>query len=435
MISANPYITEPAAPYSPQWMDDFADPKTVGRYEIIQKLGQGGTAVVYLGGDRYIRRHVAVKMSQPSSHRARARFFVEAESAGRLNHRNIVSIYDAGIHNDYCYMIMEYVRGTTLKRFCHKANLLPVNNVLQIVFSVSRALSYAHSEGVIHRDIKPSNIMLDEAGTPKLTDFGIAQTTGHTVEMGILGTPSYMSPEQVEDVVVGNESDIFSLGCVLYELLTGQPAFSGSNNFSIMYQVIHKEPKSILDIRPDLPEVLDAIVKKAMAKNPRERYQTCMDLAHDLRLALAGSTDVVQDKGTKDVVDYVSHVPFFRDFSDDQIGQLVLASSIIRVTNGEVIVAEGELDDTFYVILSGRASVKKGNKDIAFINEGECFGEMACISGQARIATVTAASECILMKISSTLLQRSSESIRLLFFQKFATTLVSRFARTSGTDN
>ena len=424
-------LTMPTGTYSPEWMSDFADPNTVGRHEIIRRLGQGGTAVVYLGKDRYINRYVAIKISQPTSDRARSRFFIEAEAAGRLNHRNIVFIYDASVYKDFCHIIMEYIEGATLKKFCHKDNLLPVDKVLEILFSVCNALDYAHREGVIHRDIKPSNIMLDKANVPKITDFGIAQTTGHTVEMGIFGTPSYMSPEQLRDGVVGNESDIFSLGCVLYELLTGERAFPGSNNFSVMYKITNKEPVSILDIRPELPNILDTITKKALAKDPMKRYRTCMELAYDLRLALRGSTEVVEDDRIKDTVDYIDHVPFFRDFTRDQIRELVTVSNIIKVSRGEVIVAEGEIDDTFYIILSGKAKVRKQDKDIAIIDTGECFGEMAYISGDARIATVVADAECILMKISSTLLNRPSESIQLLFFKKFATTLVGRFSKTA----
>lgn len=419
------------SPYTSEWMPGFADPKSVGRYEILRRLGQGGTAVVYLGRDRYLKRYVAIKISHPTSDKARARFFVEAESAGRLDHQNIVFIYDAGVYEDFCHIIMEYVEGSTLKRFCHKASLLPVSKALEILFSVCNALDYAHRKGVIHRDIKPSNIMLDKANIPKITDFGIAQTTGHTVEMGILGTPSYMSPEQLRDGMVGNESDIFSLGCVLYELLTGERAFPGSNNFSIMYQITHKEPVSISDIRPELPNILDMIAKRALAKDTQERYQTCMELAYDLRLALRGSTEIITDERVKDVVEYVGHAPFFRDFTNDQIRELVPASQIIKVPKGEVIVAEGEIDDTFYIILSGRAKVKQKDKEIASLDTGECFGEMAYITGDARIATVVADTGCILMKISSTLLDRSSKSIQLLFFKKFATTLVHRFSHAS----
>jgi len=329
---------------------------------------------------------------------------------------------------------MEYIEGDTLKKFCSKTSLLPLKRVIEVVFNVCTALDYAHREGVVHRDIKPSNIMLDSLGVLKITDFGIAQMAEQTVETGIFGTPSYMSPEQVKDEVVGRESDIFSLGCVLYELLTGEQAFSGVNNFTIMYKITNKEPRPLLYIRPDLPIILEQIVKKALAKDPKERYRTCMEFAYDLRVALDDSTGVQRDDQEKDVVDYVRHVPFFRDFTYAQIRELIPATNIVRVPRGEVIVAEGEIDDTFYIILSGKAKVKKEDKDIALIDVGECFGEMAYIAGQARVATVVADTECILMKISATLLDRSSESIQLLFFKNFATTLVHRFSKTSQKD-
>jgi serine/threonine-protein kinase len=423
--------TETKSPFDGEVISRLADLKRVGRYEIIRQLGQGGTAIVYLGMDRYIKRYVAIKIANPASDRARERFFLEAQSAGRLSHPSIVAIYDAGVYRDFCYITMEYIEGATLKEFCSKANLLPLKRVLEIVFNVCTALDYAHREGVVHRDIKPSNIMLDGLGVLRITDFGIAQMAEQTVETGIFGTPSYMSPEQVKDGVVGIESDMFSLGCVLYELLTGEQAFSGVNNFTIMYKITNKEPRPLLDIRPDLPIILEQITKKALAKDPKERYHTCMEFAYDLRLALGGSTGTQKDDQEKDVVDYVRHVPFFREFTYAQIRELVPATNIVRVPKGEVIVAEGEIDDTFYIILSGQAKVRKDDKDIALIDVGECFGEMAYIAGQARVATVVADTECILMKISATLLDRSSESIQLLFFKNFATTLVHRFSKTS----
>ena len=419
------------SPFDGKAISGLADVKSVGRYEIIRKLGQGGTAVVYLGMDRYIKRPVAIKIANPTSDRSRKRFFVEAQSAGRLNHPNIVAIYDASVYNEFCYITMEYIEGTTLKKFCNKANLFPLNRTLEIVFNVCTALDYAHREGVIHRDIKPSNIMLDSLGIIKITDFGIAQITEQTVEMGIFGTPSYMSPEQLRDGVVGSESDIFSLGCVLYELLTGEQAFSGSNNFSIMYKITNKEPPSLLDMRPDLPKILEQITKRALSKDPKGRYHTCMEFAYDLRLALAGSMGTPKDEHDKDIVDYVRHVPFFHDFTYAQIRELVPATRIMRVCKGKVIVAEGEVDDTFYVILSGKAKIRKHDKNIALIDAGECFGEIAYITGQARFATVVADTECILMKISATLLDKSSEGIQLLFFKNFAKTLVRRFSKSS----
>ena len=429
----------PDAPGSPQhtpvadagFISGLSDLTSVGRYEIREKLGQGGAAVVYLGYDPYIQRPVAVKIAQPTTDAARRKFFLEAQSAGRLNHPGIVSIFDAGIYRSYCYITMECIAGDTLEAVCRKDALLPMQRAVETIFSVCQALDYAHKQNVIHRDIKPSNIMMDAEGMPKITDFGIAQITEQTSEMGVWGTPSYMAPEQLRDEDIGSFSDIFSLGCVLYEMLAGVQAFPGENNYSIMYKITNSEPPPVESLRSEIPDILRDIVQKAMAKSPADRYQTCLDFAYDLRVALRGMTNApVLNGKAKDVIDLVHHVPFFHNFSRDQLVELVSDTTIIKYAKDTLIVDEGDIDDTFYVILSGRARISKDNRRIARIGVGECFGEMACIAGQARMASVTADTDCILMKISATLIDRSSESIQLRFFKNFATTLVRRLSET-----
>ncbi|MFC1892030.1 serine/threonine-protein kinase, partial [Thermodesulfobacteriota bacterium] len=237
-------------PVDTQFLADLVDTKTIGRYEVTGKLGQGSMGVVYQGKDPYINRNVSIKVSRPSADvvgekadKYRERFFLEAQSAGRLMHPNIVAIYDAGMYKDFCYITMEYIDGPTLEKFCHKNDLLPVSKVVEIIISTCKALDYAHQEGVVHRDIKPSNIMINLAEEVKITDFGIAQIKSEqTVSHGIIGSPSYMSPEQVKEEPVKGISDLFSLGCVLYELLTGRKAFTGDNYFSIMYKITNEEP-------------------------------------------------------------------------------------------------------------------------------------------------------------------------------------------------
>ncbi|OQW99889.1 MAG: cyclic nucleotide-binding protein [Desulfobacteraceae bacterium A6] len=415
----------------PAPVQDLKDIDTVGRYEISRQLGKGGSGVVYLGVDPHIKRNVAIKMSKLTADREREHFFVEAQSAGRLNHPNIVSIYDAGLYKEYCYIAMEYIEGETLAKYCSKESLLPLNTVIEIIINVCNALDYAHKQKVIHRDIKPTNILLDSSLSPKIADFSIAQITETTVEMGIFGTPSYMSPEQLKDSQASNISDIFSLGCVLYEMLAGVKAFSGDNPFSIMYKISNENPLSLLSIRRDIPKILDEITQKALAKNPSERYQTCLDLAYDLRVALRGFTETAINGKVKDVIDFMLHLPFFKNFSKEQIKELIATSKIAKVRKGKIIVTEGEIDDTFYIILSGKVTIKKGDKTISVLGHGECFGEMAYICGQARAATVIAETDCILLIISAPLLDRSSESIQLLFFKNFAITLVNRLSQTS----
>jgi len=403
------------SPVDTQFIADLSDIRTVGRYEIIGRLGKGSMGEVYLGRDPYIDRKVSIKISRPSSEvlaeqadKYRERFFLEAQSAGRLMHNNIVAIYDAGMYKDYCYITMEYIDGPTLVKFSKKDTLLPVSKAIETIYTACKALEFAHKQGVIHRDIKPSNIMITKAGNVKITDFGIAhiKSEGRSSK-GIIGSPSYMSPEQVKEEPIEEKSDIFSLGCVLYELLTGEKAFFGDNYFSVLYKITNDEPVPIRTIRPELPEVLEKITKKALEKDSLLRYQSCMDFAYDLRVALRGLRGEAKDEIIEDVIDYVHNVPFFENFSKKQVEEIMETSQILKVEKGRIVLVEGDIDDSFFIILSGRVAVQKKKKTIATIKRGECFGEMAYLNGQSRVATILALTDCILLKINGTLLDKS----------------------------
>lgn len=424
-------------PVDAQFLEDLLDVKKIGRYEIIEKLGQGSMGVVYLGRDPYIKRDVGIKVSRPAAKTAdrqvdqyREKFFLEAQSAGRLMHPHIVAIYDAGMYRDFCYITMEYIDGPTLVKYCRKDSLLPVSRVVEIIVSSCKALDYAHQSGVIHRDIKPSNIMLNRLEQVKITDFGIARIkSDRTMSKGVIGSPSYMSPEQIKELPVEPSSDVFSLGCVLYELLTGTQAFSGDNYFSIMYKITNEEPAPVQSIRADIPDMLVTIVRKALAKDPDERYQTCMDFAYDLRVALRGLTPSMGRKDKiEDVIDYVHNVEFFSNFTREQVKEIMGTANIVKVSRGRVMLTEGDIDDSFYIILSGKASVRKNNHTIAYLERGECFGEMAYLSGKSRTATVVSETDSILLKISAMLLDKSSQTIQLLFLKRFSMTLIGRLS-------
>jgi serine/threonine-protein kinase len=423
------------SPVDQSFIRDLDDIKMVDRYEITEKLGQGNMGIVYRARDPYIKRDVSIKISRPHSEASsevaekyRESFFREAQSAGKLLHPNIVAIYDAGMYKDFCYITMEYVNGHTLSRYCLKDEMLPLNRVAEIIVTVCKALDYAHQNGIVHRDIKPSNIMINELGDVKITDFGIAKIkTDHTLSNEIIGSPSYISPEQIREEEVDGISDVFSVGCVLYELLTCEKAFTGDNHFAIMYKITNEDPVPVKELRPEIPKVMDDIVRKALAKEKNRRYQTCMDLAYDLRIALRGLKEVVTKKEkVDDVIDYVHNIQFFSSFTREQVHRILDTASIIKVSAGNVIMNEGEIDDSFFVILSGRAVVIKNNVKIATIQRGECFGEMAYLSGDSRVATVTSETDCILLKISSMLLDKSSKDLQLLFLKRFSMTLLKR---------
>ncbi len=263
----------------------------LGRYEIVGELGQGAMGVVYKATDPLIDRVVAIKtitlsLAQEERDEYEARFYQEAKAAGRLSHPNIVTIYDVGRSGDIAYIAMEFLQGRELRDILNDDKLLPVDQVLDIVTQVAMGLAYAHEHGIIHRDIKPSNIMVGRDCQVKITDFGIARmaSAGVRTQTGmVLGSPKYMSPEQVMGKLTDQRSDIFSLGVMLYEMLTGQPAFTGENVNAIMYQTLNAIPQPPKSLNPAVPEMLNFIVAKALAKDVDNRYQNARDLANDLR--------------------------------------------------------------------------------------------------------------------------------------------------------
>ena len=274
----------------------------LGRYQVEKELGKGAMGVVYLGKDPKIGRVVAIKTMALSQEfeadeleDVKQRFFREAETAGRLNHPNIVTIYDAGEEHDLAYIAMEFLKGKDLVPQTKPDALLPLPKVLSVVARVAEALSYAHLQNVVHRDIKPANIMYDPLGdSVKVTDFGIARITdsSKTKTGMVLGTPSYMSPEQLAGKKIDGQSDLFSLGVTLYQLTCGKLPFQGDSMTQLMFKIANEAPIDILGVIPTLPQCLVEIINKALAKNVAERYQTGDEFAQAIR-ACAAQFDIV----------------------------------------------------------------------------------------------------------------------------------------------
>ena len=275
-----------------------AEKPMLGRYQVEKELGKGAMGVVYQGKDPKIGRVVAIKTMALSQEfeadelaEVKERFFREAETAGRLSHPNIVTIYDAGEEHDLCYIAMELLKGKDLIPYTKPGNLLPVDKVVSIIARVADALGYAHKQNIVHRDIKPANIMYEpESDAPKVTDFGIARITdsSKTKTGMVLGTPSYMSPEQLSGKKVDGRSDLFSLAVSLYQLLCGSLPFVGDSMAQLMFKIANESATDILSVRPDLPPALVAFLDKAMAKDADQRYQTGDEFAAALRAAFAG---------------------------------------------------------------------------------------------------------------------------------------------------
>ncbi|CAB1059064.1 Serine/threonine protein kinase [Olavius sp. associated proteobacterium Delta 1] len=267
---------------------------TLGRYEILQELGQGAMGIVYLGKDPNINREVAVKtinyvdIAPDELSDIKARFFREAEAAGKLSHPNIVTIYDMGEDHDMAYIAMELLKGKELTHYCQKENLLPLKRVFKMVSAVAEALGYAHSQQVVHRDIKPANILLLDDDQVKVADFGIARViTSSKTQTGIIfGTPNYMSPEQVAGKKVDGRSDLFSLGVVFYELLTGARPFKGDSMTALLYAVSNTEYVPLNEIAPKTPACCVEVVERLLAKGVSKRYQSASQVIKDMQICL-----------------------------------------------------------------------------------------------------------------------------------------------------
>src|SRR5882672_8217492 len=263
----------------------------LGRYLIQSELGRGAMGVVYKATDSVLERTVAVKtvnmaLERDGADKYEARFLQEARAGGSLNHPNIVTVYDVGKAGEVAYMAMEFIEGEELRTLMREGHPLPVARAVSIAAQVAEGLAYAHQHGVVHRDIKPANIMVVPSGPAKITDFGIARrrATSELTQTGmLLGSPKYMSPEQVIGKRADHRSDLFSLGVILYEMLAGATPFNGDNVTALMYQIVNFVPPAPSAVNSGVPELLNYIVAKMLAKALEERYQSALDLSRDLR--------------------------------------------------------------------------------------------------------------------------------------------------------
>jgi tRNA A-37 threonylcarbamoyl transferase component Bud32 len=412
----------------------------VANYPILRKLGEGATSEVFLCQDPFRNREVAVKRIFPEALRDPTRgrlfrklFFTEASLAGKLEHPHIAQIYDAGIGEDSGYIVMEYVPGGTMERYCAPENLLPLEQVVDIVFKCTRALAYAHMQGVTHRDIKPGNILY--AASPidvRIGDFGLALNVGaETTQITGVGSPAYMSPEQIREELVDHRTDLYSLGVVMYQMLTGQLPFKANNKFSMIYQITQHDPPPPSALRRDVPSSLDRIVRRAMHKDAAKRYHSGDEFAQDLIEALrAGLGAASRDSfGDADKFALLRAMRFFAAFVDQELWEVVKLGIWERVPAGTVVLREGDAGDFFCVIIEGEMRVSKNKKLLTVLGAGECFGEMAylSLSGQQRGATVTAAAaESRLLRVRVADLEQASVSCRSKFDRAFIGILVDR---------
>ncbi len=413
----------------------------IGKYPVLRKLGEGATSEVYLCHDPFAAREVAVKVAFPEIFEDPERgklyrklFVTEASLAGKLQHPHICQIYDAVADEKLKYIVMEFVGGGTLEKFCRPEMLLPVDSIVEIVFKCTRALEYAHKAGVTHRDIKPANILYLGGTDVKITDFGAALiASGDTTQVSAIGSPAYMSPEQVKEHPLDHQTDIYSVGVVMYHLLSGRLPFQAVNNFSLIYQITNVEPDLPSSFRPEIPAAIDAIVRRAMAKRLDQRYRTweafSLDLAEAFRAQHQGAYKA-QEFADSDKFETLRKLPFFTHFSDAELWEVARISAWRHVSAGEVLMKEGEAGDFFCILADGQVKVTKKGKLLNLLRAGEPFGEMAYLSKgeHVRGADVTVMHDANIISVPTPALAQASEACQHKFDRAFMEILVERLS-------
>lgn len=391
-------------------------PFRLGKYDLLMQIGEGATGKVYLAHDTFSHREIAVKVIDQSTladpefnEKCREQFITEVSLAGELAHPHIVSILEASIADDAGYVAMEYVPGGNLVRYTYPDSLLPIANILQLMFKCCGALDYAYRLGIIHRDIKPENLMLASGTDVKITDFGAsifyqAQVT----QKVIVGTPSYMSLEQISGHRLTYASDMYSLGVVAYQLLTGVLPFRAKNITGLFEAIAQNEPAKPISHRPEIPAELDRIILKMIAKNADDRYGSWAELA--LEIVETGRFSTFQQPiADSEKFTMLREKKELFEFSDPDIWELIQASEWSRIPARTIVMKEGESGLSMYILAAGSLKVTKNGRLLNVIKPGEHFGEMAYIQrGSARQATLEALSDSIIADFSFDALERLS---------------------------
>jgi eukaryotic-like serine/threonine-protein kinase len=413
----------------------------LGKYPIVREIGSGATSRVYLARDPFADREVAIKVflfdeninpqTERMMHKA---FLAEAALAGKLSHPHIVEILDAVVEPEHSYLVMEYVPGTTLEAHSDVTNLLPLSKVIEIIFKCIRALEYAFQHGVIHRDIKPGNILLSQAGDTKVSDFGASFQQRHgqeTTQISGVGSPAYMSPEQIRMEDVTHQTDIYSLGVVMYRLLTGRLPYEANTQAGLSYAILNTVPARPATLRPDLSPLLDQIVMKAIEKDRAARHKTWLEFGKELSqafstLRLSGAS-VSDSQKFHDLRD----MPFFEDFDDVALWEVVRIGSWKTMDAGTIIIREADQGDSFYFLIAGEVSVTLLGKQLNTIKPGGCFGEILYFAGRTgrRTTTITAGGEITVMEIKADALRAATDACQVGFNKAFMRVLVDRLTQ------
>ena len=413
----------------------------IGKFEVIRPLGKGATATVYLARDPDTDQEVAIKLIRLDNDNAAMRrrlaklFQVETQVAKRLNHPNIVRVFDAVVEDKRAYMVMEYVKGQPMDEFCAIDKLLPLHRVIGIVFKICMALDYAYKQGVIHRDVKPANILLGEDDNPKLSDFGLAlflaqnNETDSTFIQGV-GSPAYMSPEQIKAYPLNQKTDLYSMGVVLFQLLTGRLPFRAPNHAALMYKIINAETPAASALNPNLPPLLDKILRKALEKDLYSRYPTGAEFAKDLTAVRYQLVDQVTDT-SRDQERFMRlrGMPFFIEFEDVEVWETLRFCVWRNVAEKVTLMTEGEEDRRFGIIVSGSVEVSTEGRVLTRLGVGQVVGEIAYLhpNHPVRTSSVVTLEPTEYLEINASALDLSSDEVVDRFRKVLLVTVFERF--------
>jgi serine/threonine protein kinase len=412
--------------------------KNIGKYEIVKELGRGATSTVYLAIDSFNNQQVALKLFNldTTNHSSIAKVFrkllvTEAALAGKLSHPHIVKVYDAVIDDDVNYMVMEYIDGETLERSSEVDHLLPLGTAAEIIYKCCKALEYAQSQGVIHRDIKPANILVYGENEIKISDFGSAIIESQQdTQVNGLGSPAYMSPEQIEERPLTHQTDIYSLGVTMYRLLTGRVPFDAANNYSMIYQIMNIDAPPPSTFRPEIPAALDAIVLRAMCKDIAHRYQQWDEFARDLAAFIAENVEPQAKMFDTEKFDSLRSLLFFKRFSDVELWEVLRISVWNKFKQDERILTEGDEGRNFYIIAQGTVKILKQGRLLSLLHTGDCFGEMAHLAEKVfkRTTDVVTKTDVTLIELNPDVLAKATQGCRYQFSDAFLHMLAKRLA-------
>ena len=418
----------------------------IGKYRIIQKLGEGATSEVYLCRDDFHDRHVAIKrvrssaLSDAVDGPVYARFFAaEAALVGRLQHPNVVHIYDAVPDPTSPYVVMEYVPGTTLRAFCRPDQLLPLKLIVEIGFKCAMALGYVYRQGLIHRDVKPANILalVNDAGAVtdvKISDFGsVLNLTAESTQIHQVGSLAYMAPEQLDGEVPDCRADIYGLGAVLYHLIAGRPPFEASSQAVLMNQIYNQMPTALSGLRSGVNSAVDEVVLKALAKDPKDRYPNWDAFAQALSGLIAdhqvprGHLQGVLDS---ERFNLLRSLDFFTQFGDVELWEVVHRAKWQRFPFGHALYRRGEEGRTFHIMAQGSVEVYRDNKRVALLGAGTSVGEMAYLAPSPDLrrhsTDVVVTEPATTISFTPDVMLQLSPTCRHLFDEAFIRVLVRR---------